>query len=256
MDMNQTQMTLEQWKPEIFHTQNVGVSAHRAKVSQWQELVKDWTDNQDLLEKFFACLEKSNPKIDPNGWSMKMLKECFQAVTDGTMPSFSLRWMTSGTTVNGICSTQRISDVRRIGNVCTLSDILEPEDQIDEKYFLSEKAVSRLISLKDSKVEELIPPTHTHTHTRLENTDSIRQYVSGSRIQPDYTGCLSDGRQGTESQRVSQEVIQIAMCKAERSNPNQYRVYSKYGIAPCLNKAEGGGRTPYIITDEDKECYS
>ena len=50
------------------------------------------------------------------------------------------------------------------------------------------------------------------------------------------------------------KVTQIAMTKSERNNPNQYRVYDKNGIAPCLNKAEGGERTPYIIIDEDKEC--
>lgn len=35
---------------------------------------------------------------------------------------------------------------------------------------------------------------------------------------------------------------------SNRDNPNQYRVYDKDGLAPCLNQMEGGGRQPHIIT--------
>ena len=43
-------------------------------------------------------------------------------------------------------------------------------------------------------------------------------------------------------------VLQIGnfMATKKRSNPNQGRIYFVDGIAPCLNKMEGGGREPYI----------
>lgn len=37
------------------------------------------------------------------------------------------------------------------------------------------------------------------------------------------------------------------MTTKKRSNPNQGRIYAVDGIAPCLNKMDGGGREPYII---------
>ena len=43
-------------------------------------------------------------------------------------------------------------------------------------------------------------------------------------------------------------VLQIGnfMATKKRSNPNQERIYFADGIAPCLNKMDGGGREPYI----------
>jgi DNA (cytosine-5)-methyltransferase 1 len=54
---------------------------------------------------------------------------------------------------------------------------------------------------------------------------------------------------GNHSGMTILEVKQIGnvMPTANRSNPNQGRVYDANGIAPCLNKMEGGGREPMII---------
>jgi len=45
------------------------------------------------------------------------------------------------------------------------------------------------------------------------------------------------------------KVIQIGnfLKRPNRANPNQGRVYSVFGLAPCLNICNGGGRQPYII---------
>lgn len=48
-------------------------------------------------------------------------------------------------------------------------------------------------------------------------------------------------------------IKQVGQFKAERSNPNRYRVYETSGIAPTLNKAEGGGREPMIISERERE---
>ncbi len=47
-----------------------------------------------------------------------------------------------GMTSNGKCLTARISESPRIGNECSLSDILE--EHVDQKYFLSEKVIKSL----------------------------------------------------------------------------------------------------------------
>lgn len=45
-------------------------------------------------------------------------------------------------------------------------------------------------------------------------------------------------------------ILQIGnfMATKKRSNPNQGRIYFAEGIAPCLNKMDGGGREPYIAS--------
>lgn len=50
-------------------------------------------------------------------------------------------------------------------------------------------------------------------------------------------------------------VLQIAnvMPTKTRDNPNQGRVYDSDGIAPCLNKMDGGGREPLILDDQGRK---
>jgi DNA (cytosine-5)-methyltransferase 1 len=61
---------------------------------------------------------------------------------------------------------------------------------------------------------------------------------------------------GTNNGEVAEAVIQIGnvMPTATRDNPNQGRVYDPDGLAPCLNKMEGGGREPMII--EPRPCLT
>lgn len=62
-----------------------------------------------------------------------------------------------------------------------------------------------------------------------------------------YYGAQAVGTYCIEREQLS-EVRQIGnvMPTATRDNPNQGRVYSPTGLAPCLNKMEGGGREPMI----------
>lgn len=53
-------------------------------------------------------------------------------------------WMSWGMTLNGKCLTARTLESPKIGNVCSLSDILE--ENVPEEYFLSEEKVSQLIA--------------------------------------------------------------------------------------------------------------
>ena len=60
-----------------------------------------------------------------------------------TSLNFSLNWMKSGTMQNGSFSTQKISECRKTGKGCSLSDILE--DEVPEKYFLSMEQVQKIV---------------------------------------------------------------------------------------------------------------
>lgn len=62
-----------------------------------------------------------------------------------------------------------------------------------------------------------------------------------------YYGAQAVGTYCIEREQLS-EVKQIGnvMPTATRDNPNQGRVYDPIGLAPCLNKMEGGGREPLI----------
>ena len=52
--------------------------------------------------------------------------------------------------LNGVCLTLKTMEFPKTGKECSLVDILEEE--VDERYFLSQKATERLMSYKDSKV--------------------------------------------------------------------------------------------------------
>ena len=163
--MNPKQMTLEEYEPEIFRRQSVGVSAHPVRTSVLQGFEQDLTETEARwCERFSDSLKKRKKKIDPNGLSMRMLEGCCQAIEDGTLPRFSLSFTGGGMTSNGEYSTQSFSVSHRIGKECTLSDILE--DTVDAKYFLSDTAVKALTSLRDAKVEPLLPPIRERERER------------------------------------------------------------------------------------------
>lgn len=98
--------------------------------------------DQALLAKSLGSLKKKQ-KISPNGWSMKTLKECYQAMMVGTSCPYFLEWKNWGMTLNGRLSTQNISDCLRIGKECTLSDILEPV--VASKYYLSQAQMAKIV---------------------------------------------------------------------------------------------------------------
>lgn len=64
--------------------------------------------------------------------------------------SSSKQWQNWGILWNGKCVTASILESRKTESECSLSDILEPDT--DEKYFLSEYTIDRLMSYKDSEI--------------------------------------------------------------------------------------------------------
>ena len=54
-----------------------------------------------------------------------------------------------GTMSNGKCLTQKTSEFHKTGSVCSLLDILE--EQVDEKFFLSEEQTARILAQVKNK---------------------------------------------------------------------------------------------------------
>ena len=99
-------------------------------------------------------LEDKRKKIDPLTYSLKTLK-IYLALTEGAiLRGSSWSWTKSGMMQSGHFSTLPMSSLRT-GKEFSLSDILE--DEVPEKYFLSEQTVKRLISYKDNVLMRLQP---------------------------------------------------------------------------------------------------
>ena len=145
-----TQMTLDQWMPEVFQRQTVGALDHHARISPSVENAEGWTETGvPSFERYFAYLGKRGNKIDPNGSSMKMLRECYQATEDLISLPFSLKWMNLGMTSNGSLLTQSTLESHKAVKECSLLDIIE--DSVNEKYYLSENFVKRMSRIIDKK---------------------------------------------------------------------------------------------------------
>src|SRR5699024_9387819 len=106
-------------------------------------------DFQTLEEHFFSRLQERPNKSNHAFYSLKTLKGYYLTIKGRhSLPLFQ-RWMRSGIMLNGKCLTQKTLEYRKTENVSSLSDILE--ENVDEKYYLSEKTIQRLMSYKDNK---------------------------------------------------------------------------------------------------------
>ena len=103
---------------------------------------KDWDLKTPEGRCFLKSLGLSETK-DPDIFSLKMLRG-YLVMTKEKLSrqylGFSPIW---GMSINGKFLIARISESRRTGKECSLSDILEK--QVDQKYFLSAKATQFLI---------------------------------------------------------------------------------------------------------------
>jgi len=79
-------------------------------------------------------------------FSLRTSKDFSPSTTGLPSRPSSQRFLRLGMTVNGKCLTARISESRRIGKECSLSDILETSP--DPKYFLSEKMAKHLLEMQ------------------------------------------------------------------------------------------------------------
>lgn len=123
--MNGLQMTFEMLMEEKSQEQTVGVLEHPVKTSHLPETELESQVATPLsLEKYLESCGKLKKKIDPNGLSMRTLRECLAVTEASIISQYSLKWTNWGTTSSGNFSTQNIT-YPKTGSAYTLSDILE-----------------------------------------------------------------------------------------------------------------------------------
>ena len=138
-----SQKSPQQNSPE----QTCGQRDSRVRIFQSAAVSGGLTEQE--ADSFLHLLNSSKAKvlkIDPHGLSLKMLKISCPFMEDGTLRPFSIRWPHSATISSTDFSIQRISAPLKTesGSTLSLADILEPE--VDQKYFLSQRAVEKLLS--------------------------------------------------------------------------------------------------------------
>src|ERR1051325_8651522 len=106
-----------------------------AKTSQWPESAVDWLATApDSGSSFIAYLKS----FDPPTRSSKMSPAYYRATKDETLPSSFKGWKNSGIASHGGRLTLSISEWPNDGDVCSLSEVLEPD--VQPKYYLSPRA--------------------------------------------------------------------------------------------------------------------
>ena len=140
---NGTAVTLDDCEQMTFPELMCGALDSLAKTSVLQESKKDLQETEaDFFTQLLNFSKIQKKKIDPQSYSLKMLKIYYLSIEDSTFSPFSLLWMKQGMMRNGRLSTLPIT-FRRTENVYSLLDILE--DEVDEKYFLSKSQTEKIV---------------------------------------------------------------------------------------------------------------
>jgi len=110
--------------------------------------------SKTLAERFSSRYAELRKLKDLHFYSSKMLRASLTMTEEELSRSSFNRWMNWGTGSNGRFLTANISGFPRIGKEYSLSDILE--EQVDEKYFLSQKQTNYLLkNLREGKESHL-----------------------------------------------------------------------------------------------------
>lgn len=125
-------------------------------------------------------------------------------------------------------------------NGLRLKDLLE--DEVDEKFYISDEKVERFITNLNDKNSLLYDPC------QVKREGKSREY---SEYAPTLTSRdYKDPRLVNEN--VVRQVGNISDCNGAWDNPQAGRVYDVSGCSPTLNTCSGGGHEPKVITGIDK----
>ena len=102
--------------------------------------------SKTLVERYSSRYAELSKLKNLSYFSSKTLKDYSTMTEEERSQSSFKRWMNWGTGSNGRFLTANILESPRIGSECSLSDILE--EQVDEKYFLSQELTKRLLMEK------------------------------------------------------------------------------------------------------------
>ena len=120
-------------------------------------------------------------------------------------------------------------------NGIRLKDILE--DEVDEKFYLSDEKVARFITNLNTKNALLYDPCQTkregksREYTEFSPTLTSRDYKDPRLI----------------NDNVVKQLGNISTDNSSWNNPQTGRIYSVEGISPTLNTCGGGQREPKIV---------
>lgn len=125
-------------------------------------------------------------------------------------------------------------------NGLRLKDLLE--DEVDEKFYISDEKVERFITNLNDKNSLLYDPC------QVKREGKSREYseYATTLTSRDY----KDPRLVNEN--VVRQVGNISDCNGAWDNPQVGRVYDVSGCSPTLNTCSGGGHEPKVITGIDK----
>lgn len=132
-------------------------------------------------------------------------------------------------------------------NGIRLKDLLETDDDVLEKYFLSDE-IQRRLQITDHKFEKnVIGTTIGHDCTRFGQRDLVYQKrsIMGTLTATDY-------KQPKQILDTTNEPIHIAdLCseKFQRMHEQSRRIYSEDGIAPAMHTCGGGNIEPKVERD-------
>jgi|GEM_PF-1284667 len=125
-------------------TQTAGRRASPAKTFPLAESTKPGSTERgaDCFLKLLGSSRAKLPKIDPDGFCLKMLKTSYQSMEDGILRRFCISYPKLGTTANGSLSIPSHT-FPKTESAFSLSDILETD--APEKYFLSDAQTQKLL---------------------------------------------------------------------------------------------------------------
>ena len=140
-------MTYEQLELPICLNASATVLDFHARLSALLDTEED-LKIQEALYSLKSCgwLKSDSLKY----FSLKMLQDYLAMRGGSPLASSYPLWQSWGILWNGKCLTAKTLECHSTEKGCSLSDILE--DEVPERYFLSDKTIQRLLSLKDSKI--------------------------------------------------------------------------------------------------------
>lgn len=127
-----------------------------------------------------------------------------------------------------------------------LKDLLETDEEVLEKYFLSDE-VQRRLQITDPKFEKNIIGTTKPEFRTIGQRDLVYQEdsIMGALVATDY-------KQPKQILVATNEPIHIAdLCseKFQRMHEQSRRIYSEEGIAPAMHTCGGGNTEPKVERD-------
>lgn len=176
---NSLRVTSARSRQTVFQTLTCSLEASPVSLLVWLENVRG---SEIFVAQCFSRLPESQRLKDPKFFCLKTSEDSSATTTEKRLKPSCERWGTWGIGGSTRCLTANTLGFRRIGSGCSLSGILEEQESVPDKYFLSEKMVSMLQKTmeKGKFVPRLLHDTTnkaTVTPTSCNNTAIVEQTV-------------------------------------------------------------------------------